>query len=187
MKKPIDDQKLLELFRKEVKESPPKQLDKEILSYAASQSKQADRHKWWPYLGLAASVCFIALLSPWQWQEASIEPLSDSLELMQQGVATPRPEVQMKKSRVASPEADQFMSVPELQSEQRVITATESVIPQAVIPKQSEQEEKPWGEVYQLLEAGETEKAQALLEKILSEQPELKDELPQRLKQLQQK
>ena len=187
MKKPIDDQTLLELFRKSAKESPSKELDKKILSYAASQSKQADRHKWWPYLGLAASVCFIALLSPWKWQEASIDPLSDSVELMQHGEATPGPDVQMKKSRVASPEADQFMSAPIQQSEQRAIPAAESVIPQAVVSNSKAQEEQRWQEVYKLLNSGETEKAKALLDKMLSEQPELKDKLPQRLKELQQK
>ncbi|WCE29562.1 hypothetical protein [Vibrio sp. SCSIO 43137] len=187
MKKPIDDQKLLELFRKEVNESPSEELDKKILSYAASQSKQTDRYRWWPYLGLAASLCFIALLSPWQWQEAGIEPLSDSVELMQQDMASPQPKALMKKSREALTENEQLSSPAMPQFEYKAIPAAESVTPQAIVPNSNAQEEERWQEVYKLLDSGETEKAKALLDKILSEQPELKTKLPQRLIELQQK
>lgn len=190
MKKPIDDKTLLELFRKEVNESPAEELDKKILSYAASQNKQTDRYRWWPYLGLAASLCFIALLSPWQWQQASIDPLSDSVELMQQDMASPQPKALMKKSREVLTENEQLSSPAMPQFEYKAIPAAESVVPQAVIsqtiePDSEADKEQLWQEVYKLLDKGETEKAKALLDKMLSERPELKTKLPQRLKELQ--
>lgn len=183
MKKPIDNKTLLELFRNSAKESPSKELDQKIISYAESKTKQAKRHNWWPYLGLAASLCFIALLSPWEWQQAGIDPLSDSPEVMQQQLDLPQAEFQMKKSRIAAPQVDQF--APLQQTEQQAVPVAESVIPQAIVPDAKELKESQWDKVYHLLEKGEKEQAKALLDKMLSEQPQLESELPERLKPLQ--
>ncbi len=47
MNKQIEDHDVVELYRQSASETPTKDLDAKILSYAKKRSNRSD--KWWPY------------------------------------------------------------------------------------------------------------------------------------------
>ena len=82
----MNDEDIVKLYKESATEKPSAELDKTILDYAKKQS-QAERApgnkhpRWWPYMGLAASVMFVTLLAPWKWHKQTLEPVQSELML----------------------------------------------------------------------------------------------------------
>ncbi|WP_375749553.1 hypothetical protein [Vibrio sp. HN007] len=123
MNQKYDDQDIISLYKKGATETPSAEADNAILEYSVSNLKKS--RNWWPYIGLAASVGFVAILAPWQWQEEplsvpvpeQVEAFSDEMSLM--GVA-PEAEraIRAKSSRQLS--ISPFTHIERLLQEDRV-------------------------------------------------------------------
>lgn len=125
MNQSFDDQDIVSLYKKGATEVPPNQIDSTILSYAKSNSKT--RRHWWPYIGLAASICTITLLAPWQWQEDAVPVQQDELSVEMQLMAPPvERAIKAKSSREVAP-AHPFMEIDKLLAQDKVAEAREEL------------------------------------------------------------
>lgn len=123
MSKEYDDQDIISLYKKGATEKPSAEIDNAILEYSVSDLKKS--RNWWPYIGLAASIGFVAILAPWQWQEEQlsvpvqnqIEAFSDEMPLMGVAPETKRA-IRTKSSRQLS--VSPFTRIERLLKEDRV-------------------------------------------------------------------
>ncbi|MEF1335975.1 hypothetical protein REH81_04130 [Vibrio rotiferianus] len=109
----MKDEDIVKLYKESATEKPSAELDKTILDYAKKQS-QAERDpgnkhpRWWPYMGLAASVMFVSLLEPWKWHKQTLEPVQG--ELMLKGFEYKSESVNQQMQLKSMPEENTIMS-----------------------------------------------------------------------------
>jgi hypothetical protein len=165
MKVPLDDQEIISLYKSNATELPSSEVDRKILEYAQAQTKQ--KRNWWPYVGLAASVGFVAILAPWQWYEQTTYPALES---------------DVSHMKMLSPESE--ISPPALQSSRESAAMSKRVVREKDQSERLELSFNRFAEVEALLAGGEQEKARSLLEQLLQDSPELRSHLPKHLQVL---
>ncbi|MDG3085052.1 hypothetical protein P7F88_02650 [Vibrio hannami] len=160
----FDDKELISLYKKGATEEPSDSLDNRILDYA--KTDRVNRRRWWPYVGIAASIGLVSLLAPWQWQEQA-QPqqveFSDELQLM-----SIMPDEELIKERVKKAK--------EARSVERALKAKSS--PELrPIPG-------PFVVIERLIEMGKRDEARIELQKLLEQEPSLEGKLPDHLRAL---
>ena len=165
MTSPIDDKQIISLYKKGANEQPSVELDQRILSYAQKRKSPRSKKVSWSYIGLAASILFVALLAPWQWQkEAQIPVMEHGVLPLESKMATERQKKSVRPERpMAKSAADSSQVYP-------LLEATSS----------------PFEQIEKLLEQGKQEQARQSLLTLLTEHPELQQDLPPQLRELLQ-
>ncbi|MDB1125766.1 hypothetical protein [Vibrio algarum] len=186
MNRPLKDEEIVSLYEQGATESPSPDLDKTILNYANTQTKNKNQRNWWPYFGLAASVTFVTLLAPWEWAEQTLTAPTQ-LDNQQQ---TQQMEAALNK-RVTLEKKAKEMNVESLQSRSLMKSAPQAEVLEMRIEQELasaddyiDEQPSPFKEVEDLLANGEKEQALKLLEEILTENPRLEIQLPEILKAL---
>lgn len=170
MKAPIEDKEITSLYQSDATEVPSSELDENILSYAKSQTVK--KRNWWPQVGLAASVVFVAILAPWEWLERDqiVEMESNSYLIKPEKVLS---EPVRKKATMRGKSNSESMDM--LMKSAPPVALTEK-------PVVSGLADNPFAEIELQLKAGNKEQARLLLVKLLLERPELNEQLPDKLK-----
>ncbi|MFC1233684.1 hypothetical protein [Vibrio sp. F74] len=196
MNRPLKDEEMVSLYQQGATETPSSELDEKIIGYAKRQSKK--QKTWWPHIGLAASITFVALLAPWNWLDQTLQnpteqeqynalPLMSEIESENQLMRdTQKLESRSTKAKKAESEALLLRSIQEnaLQSEanKRLMKNNDESDITMDIPETKEHylfEEIEW-----LLANGEKEKAREQLLEMLKGDPEIEERLPQELRDL---
>ncbi len=177
MTAPFKDEDIVALYKESATESPSAELDNTILDYAKQQSRR--KHQWWPYVGLAATVGFVALLAPWKWADKTLQTPAEielrSAPSMIQSDAAPKRQVgEMQSFELHAEDSNEIMRFDRVSPE-----AAKSMAEDKAQPVNN-----PFADVEALLAKGETAEARALLKQKLDAEPALKAQLPMHLKQL---
>lgn len=179
MTAPIKDEDIVALYKESATETSGKDLDDRILAYANSQHKK--RIPWRTYAGLAATVSFVALLAPWQWVDQTLEAPQD-IEFMS-APETMNEEVLSDSEIEAVPSMKVLPAKPEEQRFFRNSPAAAKSLPQMEMDGEDATNTE-FAEIEKLLDAGQKQKARELLNQMLTDDPTLLENLPQRLRVL---
>lgn len=184
MTPPLNDEEVVKMYKESATETPSKETDDAILEYAkANRVVDAKPHyiaNWKPIFGLAATIVFVTLLTPWDWVEEpnliheemqleSISPESfdDSMEAQTDAVPTfssPAPAAsKMKEHKNAKSHERMMTDIPELEAQLN-----------------------PFAQIETLVLEGKKEEATETLKRLLEENPALEETLPDHLAELLQ-
>ncbi|WP_104398966.1 hypothetical protein [Vibrio penaeicida] len=183
MTPPSNDEDVVKMYKESAIEAPSKETDDAILEYAKNSTVVTKPHyvaNWKPIFGLAATIVFVTLLTPWDWVEEpnlireeiqleSISPegIEDTMEAQTEAVPTFSPPV---------PAASKMNEHKNLKSHKRMM---------ADVPELEEQL-NPFAQIEKLVLEGKTEEARKQLKMLLEENPALKKTLPDHLADLLQ-
>ncbi|GLQ72999.1 hypothetical protein [Vibrio penaeicida] len=184
MTPPLNDEEVVKMYKESATEAPSKETDDAILEYAkASRTVDVKPHyvvNWKPIFGLAATIVFVTLLTPWDWVEEpnliheemqleSISPESfdDSMEAQTDAIPT---------FSSPAPAASQMKEHKNVKSHERMMTD----IPEL------EAQLNPFAQIETLVLEGKKEEATEMLKRLVEENPALEETLPDHLAELLQ-
>ena len=216
MSKQFSDDELIKLYQQNNDAMPPKHIDDAILASAADAvngenkklgnielESKARAHKasknpsrWWQYSGLAAAIVAVAVLAHWQYYQDAMLVSVESAEVPAMAKAKQAQESAPQIERVNIQAEDVQMERIEVTgarleraAPEQKVRAVQAVSPVMYGINLSEPNGKPhavFKEILAKLENKDEAGAQSALIKLLKENPEYHDDIPEPLEELYQ-